>query len=748
MRTTEFHAIADISPDPILLVSAEGVIEASNRAFAEHIGATADSNIEGMRLHELTVEPISLVAEFLHTCLSHEVAVHGSMRLRAGTDTRTYRVRGCTYPASPTRVLLHLQAESPLAVTPHQNVDHALREKQTLEVTLASIGDAVIVTDAAGHVTFLNAVAEKLTGFPADAAVGKPLVEIFRIVNERTRRVVENPVAKVLQTGAIVGLANHTVLLASDGKEIPIDDSAAPIRMPDGDLFGVVLIFRDITEQRRAELERAWLAAIVASSDDAIISKRLDGSITSWNSGAERMYGYRAEEIVGKPITTIIPAELHPEELQILQRLRHGERIDHFETVRLAKDGRRIEVSLTVSPIRDEEGEIVGASKVARDITERKRAERLLREVDQRKDEFLATLAHELRNPLAPIRTATEILRRTLPSGSQPFNAYTIIDRQVRQLVRLVDDLLDISRVTTDRIQLQKEKLDLGILLKAAVDSMRPAFEGARQVLTLALPGEAVFVEADSTRLMQVFSNILQNANKYTPPGGHTRVELRREDSEALVSVSDSGVGIPASMLEHVFDLFTQVDRSYDRTGGGLGIGLTLAKRLVEMHGGRIEARSEGPNRGSEFIVWLPLIRGPFVQSTATERVRSETLVPRRVLIADDNEDAAKSLSTLLEMMGHEARVAYDGLAAVEAAEHFRPEIVLLDIGMPKLDGYGAARRIAARPWASATLLVALTGWGQAADRQRAREAGFHHHLVKPVEQDVLSALLARNSPQ
>jgi PAS domain S-box-containing protein len=625
--------------------------------------------------------------------------------------------------------------------------DRLRRERETLEVTLKSIGDAVIVTDTVGCVTFLNAVAERLTGWPLAAARGQPFEKVFHIVNEFTGNPVEHPVAKVLECGDIVGLANHTVLIARDGRRVPIDDSGAPVRLANGELIGIVVVCRDVTERKRAEQLRAWLAAIIDSSDDAIASKTLDGIVTSWNPGATRLFGYRPEEIIGKPITTIIPPELHAEEADILARLRRGERIEHYETVRIAKEGRRIDVSLTVSPIRTKDGEIMGASKIARDITERKRSERLRREADRQKDEFLATLAHELRNPLAPICAAAELLRNAGSLAPELRAATTILERQARHMTHLVDDLLDISRITSGRIRLHLEPLDLAELLKAVLESYRQSAETAhRQRITLAVAGEPLHVMGDRIRLTQIFSNIVHNAVKYTPPGGTIDVALRTEGREAIVSVRDNGMGIPVEMLDHIFEPFAQLDRSYQRPDGGLGIGLTLAKRLVELHEGRIEARSAGRGTGTEVLVHLPsVIARPARRPSAPPR----TLMPCggcRVLIADDNHDAAVSLSMLLGSLGHDTRVVHDGVEAVEAAELFHPEVVLLDIGMPRLDGYATARRIATQPWAAATQIVAVTGWGQDADRQRAKAAGFHRHLVKPVDFEALREILSAAS--
>jgi PAS domain S-box-containing protein len=483
---------------------------------------------------------------------------------------------------------------------------------------------------------------------------------------------------------------------------------------------------------------KSRLAAIVESSDDAIVSKTLDGIVTSWNPAATRLFGYQADEIIGKPIMTIIPPELHAEEVEILARLRRGDRIDHYETGRIAKDGSRIEVSLTISPVRDEQGVIVGASKIARDITQRRRNERLLREDDRQKDEFLATLAHELRNPLAPICAAAELLRQAKTLEPELRAATTILERQAQHLRHLVDDLLDMSRITSGRIRLQPEPIALAELLQGVIETLRQSSAAARHQITLAPVTTPVYVNGDRIRLAQIFANILHNAVKYTPPGGRIEMTLRTEDRSAVISVRDNGVGIPPEMLQYVFKPFAQLDRSFEHSDGGVGIGLALAKKLIELHRGGIEARSAGRGKGTEFLIRLPLTAAAPAKRARAPDKRPDTSVSRRVLIADDNHDAAVSLSMLLQSLGHDTRVVHDGIEALEAAELFHPEVVLLDIGMPRLNGYETARRIARRPWAAATQIVAVTGWEQETDRHRAKEAGFHRHLVKPADLDAL----------
>jgi PAS domain S-box-containing protein len=676
----------------------------------------------------------------------------------------------------------------------------------------------------------------------------------------------------------------------------------------------IVVAIEDITGRKRAEEAHASLAAIVASSDDAIISKDLTGVMTNWNSGAERLFGYSVQEAVGQPITLLIPRDRVDEEHGIVERIRRGEAVDHFETVRRRKDGTLVDVSVTVSPIRDHEGTVVGASKIARDITERKtveatvrdseeryrtlfdlgpvavyscdaagviqafnrraaelwgrepvpgdtdprfcgsfkmfgpdgrfmpheecpmaevvagtlsevrdaevvierpdgtrvtvvvnirplknqhgqitgaincfyditerkQIEETLREADRRKNEFLAMLAHELRNPLAPILVSIEVLRRAQEGEGSDLDksqrradgpaalhdpshgidhALDVLQRQVGQMVRLVDDLLDAGRISRGKIDLRRERVEVSSVVDHVVDAARPISERREQELTVTLPGAPVYVDADPTRLGQIVGNLLNNACKFTERGGHVWLTVEREEEsgadraesasvrfapQVVISVRDTGIGIAADQLDHVFEMFTQGDTALERSLTGLGIGLTLVKTLTEMHGGSVEVRSDGVGRGSEFVVRLPLAVETDTAAAKPTAIEPVPTTPLRILIVDDNRDAAEMLATLLQFDGHETFAAHDGLAAVEAAGTLDPDVILLDIGLPVLNGYEAARRIRGQQGQKRRpLLVALTGWGQDEDRRRSEEAGFDAHLVKPVDEAVLIRLLA-----
>jgi len=1039
-------------------------------------------------------------------------------------------------------------------------------ERERLRVTLASIGDGVISTDAEGHVTFLNPVAEALVGWTTDEAVGHSLENVFCIVNETTRQPVENPALRALRDGKIVGLANHTVLISKDGSEHPIDDSAAPICDGKGRIVGAVLVFRDISERKRIEQEQQELhrqiVTTLESISDGFMRLDPDWRILYVNAEAERINSRSREEMLGKSYWELFPATFgtslaaefrramadrvtvelesyyepwcrwfaikgypspdgclaiyfrditeHKQAEDAVRRAeeqlrnitdtvpalisyvdaefryllnnrayelwfgrprsqitgRHmrdvlgedawsvvgpkvqaalaGQTIHYVSQVVYQNAGLRW-VEATYVPSHGAEGEVVGVVVMVNDITERKVAEealalseerlrlaldagrmgvwdwnirtgdlkwsdsleplhglapgtfggtfdhfqqlihpedretvnaairqaldtggefyvefrnvwpsggthwiagsgkvffgddgqplrligigldvtrrkraeqtscfladasaalavlvdfdstlqkvaslavpsfadwatvdvteadgslrrvsvshidpakvqlahdvhrrfppdptapqgvwnilrtdrseiipeitdelleqsvkddellgimrelglksyigvplivrgktlavitfinaesghrydttdlavaedlasraaiaienaqlyRELRDADQRKDEFLATLAHELRNPLAPLRNGLQVLRLSGSSGGLADEARSMMERQLSQMVRLVDDLLDVSRITRNKLALKKQRVELAAVVQSAIETSRPLIEQSGHEFTLTLPPAPIYLDADLARLAQVFSNLLNNAAKYTEPGGTISLVGEVDGGEIVVRVSDNGLGIPAESLPQIFQMFSQVDRNLERAQGGLGIGLTLVRRLVEMHDGQVEAYSDGPGWGSQFVVRLPVIKA--TQQAAPSQAEDDvsTTAKRRILVVDDNRDSATSLSMMLTLMGNETQTAYDGLAALEVAEMFRPDVILLDIGLPKLNGYDACRRIREQAWSKGIVIVALTGWGQEEDRRRSQDAGFDHHLVKPVDPTDLSRLLA-----
>jgi PAS domain S-box-containing protein len=508
-------------------------------------------------------------------------------------------------------------------------------------------------------------------------------------------------------------------------------------------------VTRDLTEQNRADVVRNLLAAIVESSNDAIVSKDLDGTITSWNSGAEHIFGYTAEEVIGKHISIIIPPAQGDDVSLILNRIRRGERVDHYQTKRRTKDGRILDISLSVSPIRDATGTTIGASKVARNITEERqaqealrRSEEQLREVNGRKDEFLAMLAHELRNPLSAIASAVKLARSSTSNEHREWSN-EVIDRQVRQLARLIDDLLDVSRINRGKIQLRKQTVDVGPILSSAVDSVRPLIEERNHTLSIAIGSGALRVHADPVRLEQIVVNLLTNAAKYTECGGHVWLSAEQQSSDVVIQVRDNGIGIAPEKLPQMFELFVQGDRALARSEGGLGIGLTVVKSLVEMHQGTVSATTAGPGRGCEFTVRLPAAVEPRPEPAPAPPSETGSRRASRILVVDDNADAATGLSRLLKLLGHEVRTVNDGHEAIAVATRFEPDVVLLDIGLPGMDGYQVARVLRQQPVCKDSVLIAVTGYGQDDDRRKGREAGFDFHLVKPIDHDALLALLS-----
>ena len=533
-----------------------------------------------------------------------------------------------------------------------------------------------------------------------------------------------------------------------DRQEIWLEVRGQPLRGASGSVVAVAGVAVDITDRRLAERERAQLAAVVQSSDDAIITLTPDGFVSSWNRGASVLFGYSNEEMIGQSIEKIIPQAIREEQALVRQRVTRGERLDHYETVRTAKDGREIFVSTRLSPILDRAGRVIGISKILRDITKLKKAEEELRLSDQRKDAFLAILAHELRNPLAPIRYATRLLEPGVPA-QMASDARQMIERQLAHMARLLDDLLDVSRFTRGKLQIQRAQLDLRDVIATATASVQSLIDAAHQELNVDLPPEPLQVSGDPVRLAQILGNLLHNATKYTPTGGHISLVASRVAEEIIVSVKDDGIGIPPEMLQTVFELFVQLDPAGSRAAGGLGIGLSLARDLILLHGGQIEARSAGRGLGSEFIVRLPRAgEKPALTEpvAAPEKVTALGASGVRVLIVDDNADAATALSYVLTVAGYETKIAHDGTRAIALAEETRPEIVLLDIGLPGLSGYEVARRLRSLPSGQALHLIAVTGWGREDDRTKSLEAGFDEHLTKPIDPELLLQRIVRAS--
>ena len=657
-----------------------------------------------------------------------------------------------------------------------QGVRSLAASEQSLDVTLGSIGDAVITTDAEGRVTRLNAVAEGLTGWSTAEAFGKPADDVFLIVDEQSRQPMESPVRRVLQDGLVTGLANHTLLLSRDGRAVPIDDSAAPIRAADGGTSGVILVFRDISERRRIEAERETqdrisreLAAIVESSDDAIVSKDLESRIRSWNRGAERMFGYTAEEAVGRSIRMIIPEERWSEEDDVLRQLRRGEKVDHFETVRRRKDGTELFVSLTISPLRSASGIVIGASKIARDITamkqaEQERAQSLAREQAARaeverasrlKDDFLAVLSHELRTPLNAVMGYSQLLSAGSLPPARAAHAIQAIQRNAQAQARLVESLLDLSRVMAGKLALNLEEIDLDSVIESAVDALRPEAETKSISFDVRMPPARMRMVGDAARLQQVFWNLLSNAIKFTPGPGRVVVTAGvtggpgGEDERLRVSVADKGQGISPDFLPHVFDRFRQGASKDGQSLAGLGLGLALVREMVQAHGGTVVAESHGEGSGSTFTVTLlPRAAGvPVPLPEASLRDAEAGIAGLQILIVEDERDAREFLALLLASRGAVVRTAASVAEAVAAMTEQRPDLLLADLRMPEEDGYSLIRRWRAYEGehpGSRVAAIAVTAYASPNDRDLAIAAGFDSHVAKPVDVEVLAAAIGR----
>ena len=640
-----------------------------------------------------------------------------------------------------------------VAIVTERDASRLRRSEEDLSTILRSIGDAVIATNAFGEIRFMNSVAEQLTGWPAKDAQGLQLDQVFKILNEHTRATVESPVAKVLREGTIVGLANHTVLIARDGAEHAIEDSGAPIF--DGSKFlGLVLVFRDATVQRASEhslvqSEQRFRAAIDAVQG-VLWTNSAEGEMRGEQSGWAALTGQQFDEYQSFGWARAVhPQDAQPTIDAWLEAVRERKPFVFEHRVR-RRDGEWRDFSIRAIPLIDAAGAVREWVGVHTDITERRRAEAALHEADLRKDVFLATLSHELRNPLAPIRNAAHLLENDALGPEDVERSRLIITRQVRHMASLLDDLLDMSRITRGMFSLKKQYVNLQGLLGEALETARPLIDAKRHTITLDWPPKPVEVEADPVRLVQVITNLLTNAAKYTDPEGHITLAARIDEDTLLISVRDSGIGLAPGMLTKVFEMFSQIEPDQERTQGGLGIGLALVKGLVELHGGRVEARSGGAERGSEFIVRLPY--SPVAVDVRREAVPALSQAPerrstRRVLIADDNQDGAESLAMLLRLSGNEVFVAHTGTDALELAWRERPHVAILDIGMPGLSGYEVAESIRREAWGVCVTMIAVTGWGQDDDKRKAQVAGFDHHLTKPVDLEVLEQLLIPIAP-
>jgi len=623
----------------------------------------------------------------------------------------------------------------------------ARKQAEDLNRKLAGIieasSDLIATATPDGQIEYMNRAGRALLGIAAGESLADSRIEDYYPA-WAYRRIVEEGVPA---TFSVDHWLDDTALLARDGTEIPVSQMILAHKDRDtGQLELISTICRDMRSHLRADeaLRHSQEDLSRAQALGKIGSWRLDPRCASltWSAEAHRIFG--TPEGAPMHYDDFLSA-VHPDDRDSVDRMwqaaRRGERyaIEH----RIVVDGQVKWVSEKAELGFDAQGQLISAFGTVQDITDRKLAEAALQDADRRKDEFIATLAHELRNPMAPIGNAVQILQTAGIDDPTRTWCCQLIERQVEHLTKLVDELLDISRITRGKISLDWQPVAVGDIVERALESCRPLLETYRHQLDLRLPSAAVYVAGDRVRLAQVVSNLLHNAAKYTEPGGHITLTVEHGDEGVTIRVRDDGIGIPPALLSQVFEMFTQGDQSLEKTHGGLGIGLSLSRELVALHHGWIQAYSAGTGQGSEFVVWLPAASAPSEPAPVVSEAATAPSPPRRVLVADDNQDAGNSLAALLRALGHEVHIARDGLEAVAAAEAHRPEFILMDIGMPRLNGYDACRRIREHAWGQDVVITALTGWGQDSDRRRSQDAGFSHHLTKPVDFGTLREMIA-----
>jgi PAS domain S-box-containing protein len=600
---------------------------------------------------------------------------------------------------------------------------------------------AIFLLDRSGHVASWNPGAERIKGYGAAEIIGEHFSRFYPD-EARQHRWPEQQLELAERQGRF---EDQGWRIGKDGRRFWADVVITALRDAKGELRGFAKITRDLSERREREeslrrSEERFRLLIQGVKDYAIFMVDRDGRVASWNAGAERMTGYSVHEIMGRPLSVFYPRDAVEKkwpEQELAMAREHGRFEDQGARVR--KNGTTFWADVVVTPLYDAQGALIGYAEVTRDLTDRKRVE-ALEKAEQQTNEFLAMLAHELRNPLAPISNALHLLARKPPADATEQWVRDVLQRQTGQMSRLVDDLVDVSRITRSAIALERSPVDLTNVVRSAADASLQWMQGRRHALSLDLPDPELVVLGDEARLVQVVQNLLDNAAKYTPQGGRIDVHAGRDNGAAVITVKDNGIGMEPDMLRGAFELFRQGRQALDRADGGLGVGLTLVQRLVAMHGGTVEARSAGPGKGSEFIVRMPEAAGSAVPATTSERPPPPRAL--RVLVVDDNQDAANALRLLLECDGHEVKTASDGIAGLALAREYKPDYLLLDIGLPRLSGYDVAASLRADPEMKPTTLVAITGYGQVHDRVRTAAAGFDYHLTKPVEFPALQRLL------
>ena len=767
--------IVDTVREPLLILDATLRVQSANRAFYQTFHVSP-AETEGRLIYELgngqwdipdlrtlleDIVPKSSVFdnfELEHTFpdIGRRVMLLNARKLQAGQHGE----------------LLVLAMED---VTARRQAEESLVKAGALQSAIFNSANfSSIATDAKGVIQIFNVGAERMLGYTAaevmntitPADISDPLEVIARAKSlsvELNTPITPGFEALVFKASRGIEDIYELTYIRKDGSRFPAVVSVTALRDAQNDIIGYLLIGTDNTARKQVEAERMLLdqrvrdqqfytRSLIESNIDALMTTDPRGIISDVNKQMELLTGCTRDELIGAPFKDYF-SDPERAEAGIKLVLSEGKVTDYELTAR-ARNGQETIVSYNATTFHDRDRKLQGVVASARDVTERSRLEKQMQnqaaelsDLHRRKDEFPAMLSHELRSPLAPIANAVQMLG--LQRGTESLvqrQSRAIIERQMVQLQHLVDDLLEVSRITTGMVQLRRIPVTVSDIIEGAIETVRPLIEKRRHEFSVSLPSEPIWLNADAARLEQVVVNLLTNAAKYTDEAGHIWLTVEKEDQACVLRIRDTGVGITAELLPCIFDLFTQADRSLDRSQGGLGIGLALVQRLTELHGGSVEVKST-LKQGSEFIVRLPIVQGEISQLPVVES-GLPNVRPLRVLVVDDNVDTVLSFSMLLRASGHEVQTAHDGLAAVQAAIDYRPDIVLLDIGLPGLNGYEVAKQIRQHPKLKHVVLVALTGYGQDSDRQASGQAGFTHHLVKPARFDELQKILATVAEQ